>query len=130
MRALVVMTCLMLLAGASGAQESEREIEDFDELDLEELLNVVFTAAKHKQDIAESPSAVTVITREDIDNSGARTLPEALRMVPSMEVTLSSVFWYDVSSGGGWSTAGADNVLLLVDNREVTADIMGIQIAK
>ncbi len=127
MRSLVFMICLVLLAGVARAREPDKEIEDFDELDLEELLNVVFTAAKHKQDIAESPSAVTVISREDIDNSGARTLPEVLRMVPSMDITLSSLFWYDVSSGGGWSVAGADNVLLLVDNREVTADIMGVQ---
>jgi hypothetical protein len=30
------------------------EIQDFEQLDLEELLDVVFTAAKHEQDIGES----------------------------------------------------------------------------
>ena len=64
----------------------EEEPGDFEELDLEELLDVVYTASKHKQNISESPSAITVITREQIENTYCTDLVCLLRQVPEMDV--------------------------------------------
>jgi iron complex outermembrane receptor protein len=111
----------LLLAHNAWGQEG---ISDFEELDLEELLDVVVTAAKHKQSIAESPSAVTVITREEIENSGARSLPEILRMVPNMDIGVLNPLWYEVGVRGN-SSINSDSMLLLVDNRDATVEFMG-----
>jgi outer membrane receptor protein involved in Fe transport len=113
---------ILLMVGSAGAQEEA--IEDFAELDLEELLGVVYSAAKHKQDISESPSAITVLTREDIEASGARTLPEALRQVPNVDIGMVSPLWYEVGVRGDTSMS-SDTVLLLVDGRDVTMELFG-----
>lgn len=62
-------------------------IEEF-ELDspfiLEEDIPVVLTAARLKQPRAEVPASVTVITAEQIQAWGVRTIPELMRFVPGM----------------------------------------------
>ncbi len=121
MRKLVITTCLFL-AGAAAAQDEQ--IEDFAELDLEEMLDVVYSAAKHKQDVTESPSAITVLTREDIENSGARTIPELLRLVPGMDVYAINPLGYEVGVRGE-TTMNSDTMLLLVDGRDLTMELFG-----
>ena len=69
-----------------GAFAHEGEIDDFEVLDLEELLDVVFTASKHQQSIFWSPAAVTIFTRDDMRSSRDNTLPDLLRRVPGFDV--------------------------------------------
>ncbi len=48
-------------------------------LSLDSLLNTkISSAAKYQQTTSEAASSVTIITAEDIQRSGYRTLPEAL----------------------------------------------------
>ena len=73
----------LVLPGPAGAEQDELgQFDDFDELYLGKLLDVVYTAARHEQEIGMSPSAVFVITREDIEASGATSITDMLRMVP------------------------------------------------
>jgi len=70
----VLVVCSLFVSRAHGAGgSSSAEPEDFEDLDLEDLLNTsvtsidqvldeVFSASRHKQSIADSPSAITVIT--------------------------------------------------------------------
>jgi len=103
---------------------SAGEIEDFEELDLEQLLDVVFTAAKHEQDIGASPSAITVITREDIQASGATTLADLLRMVPGMEVIVATPAYSGIIARLKW-TYESQFFLVLVDGREANLELLG-----
>jgi len=84
----------------------------------------VTSAARHAQPLEHSPSAITVFTREDIQASGARTLPELLRQVPGMDINIISPTWYSVGIRGGTVQMG-DSVLLLVDGRDMTAEFLG-----
>jgi iron complex outermembrane receptor protein len=74
--------------------------------------------------LEHSPSAITVFTQEDIQASGARTLPELLRLVPGMDINIVSPTWYSVGVRGGTVQMG-DSVLLLVDGRDMTAEFLG-----
>ncbi len=47
---------------------------------------VVLTAARLRQPQAQAPAAVTIIDRDTIRLSGARNLPELLRLVPGFQV--------------------------------------------
>ena len=71
---------------------------------LEELLfeefEVVYSAARMAQPIAESPAAITVITSEDIRKSGARNIPEVLRQVVGLNVVQTSAVDYHLSARG------------------------------
>ncbi len=125
--ALVCFPATVLPGEAGGEKVEMSDFDDFDELYLGELLNTVCIAARHEQDIADAPSAVTVISREDIETSGARTLPEALRAVPNMDVYMIKPLWYAVGLRGGTSEA-SDSLLLLVDGRDVTWEFLGAPI--
>jgi len=117
-RAIWIVFCL--LPGLAYAEE----IQDFEQLDLEELLEVVFTAAKHEQDIGESPSAITVITQEDIETTGATTIPDLLRMVPGMEVVVVTPYFLSTTSRLFWTYAN-NHYLVRIDGREANVDLLG-----
>jgi iron complex outermembrane receptor protein len=115
----------LLLGGtALRAQEEMDEFDDFDELFLGELLNTVYTASKHEQDIGESPSAITVITREDIEASGANTIPDLLRLIPGMDVVLCSPFYTSITARLQWNFEN-NLFLILVDGREANLELIG-----
>ncbi|MCB1660144.1 MAG: TonB-dependent receptor, partial [Pseudomonadales bacterium] len=47
---------------------------------------VVLSATRLKQAIADAPASITLIDRQMIDQSGAREIPDLLRLVPGMVV--------------------------------------------
>lgn len=77
------LACSLLLLAAVKVNA----IDDF-ELDapfiLEDDIPVVLTAARLKQPRAEVPASVTVISAEQIQAWGVRTIPELMRFVPGM----------------------------------------------
>ncbi|HRE86199.1 MAG TPA: TonB-dependent receptor plug domain-containing protein, partial [Accumulibacter sp.] len=72
------------LAGHATAQSLPPEELD---ISLEDLLRVEVTSASRKSErLHDVAAAVYVISREDIERSGATSIPEALRMAPGVEV--------------------------------------------
>jgi outer membrane receptor protein involved in Fe transport len=122
-RAWIPFLGLVLLA-ATGARAQEDEIADFEELDLEKLLDVVFSASKHRQSIFWSPSAASVYTREDIRSSGATNLADFLRRVPGFDVYRVKPS-YPLVGARALTTASNNRVLVLVDGREALAEVTG-----
>ena len=86
------------------------------------LSPVVVTATRTAQTVDESLASVTVITREDIDNSQALTIPDILRGVPGLDITMgglgktASVFMRGTES---------DHVLVLVDGVKIGSATTG-----
>jgi outer membrane receptor for ferrienterochelin and colicin len=117
----VLVAVVTLSAGARAG-----EIEDFAELDLEELLEVsVYTAAKHEQDIAESPSAISVISREQIENTACTDVFCLLRQVPEVDVEWLRMMYVAVGARALTDALG-DKGLVLVDGREINDEIFGV----
>lgn len=66
------------------AQEEQKE-EDIEDFSLEDLLNVeITTAGKQSQKISEIPASIVLITREDIERYGYRSLIEVMENVPGL----------------------------------------------
>jgi len=88
--------------------------------DEEEVLfpddSTVSTPSRRPQPISESPSPVTVISRDDIRRSGARTLPEVLALAPGVDTVRLSEANVEVSIRG-FNGYGADKVLVMLDSR-------------
>src|SRR5258708_1961548 len=79
------IAAIFLVPVASWGQENKR---DLTQLDLKDLMDLkVTTASKEAQSLSDVPSAVYVITQEDIRRSGAMNVPEALRLAPGVIVS-------------------------------------------
>jgi iron complex outermembrane receptor protein len=68
---------------------------DLTRLSLEELMDIQVTSvSKGEEDFSKAASAIFVITQEDLRRSGVNTIPEALRMVPGVQVSqIDSSTW-------------------------------------
>jgi iron complex outermembrane receptor protein len=101
-----------------------QEDEFLDEFTLLEDASMVESAARHKQEIGMSPSAITVITREDIEASGANTIPDLLRIVPGMEVIFHTSTTSVISARLHWTNENY-HFLVLIDGREASIELLG-----
>ncbi|MFC1654540.1 TonB-dependent receptor plug domain-containing protein [Myxococcota bacterium] len=101
------------------AQDDDLEVEFF----FDEAETVV-SAARHEQDIGMSPSAIWVLTREDIEASGATSIPDLLRLVPGMDVIMLSPY-YISTSARLYRSAENQHFLVLIDGREANLELLG-----
>src|SRR5438034_6816639 len=88
-------------------------------LSLEELMNVEVTSvSKRPEPLFSSPSAIQVITQEDIRRSGATSLPEALRLASNLQVAQADARQWAISARGFNNTL-ANKLLVMIDGRAV-----------
>ena len=113
-----------ILRGHCAELESDEDlIARLRSIPLDEILHsTVTTAAKKEEDWFESPSATFVITNDDIRRSGARSIPEALRMAPGLQVARSNAHTWAISSRG-FNDIFADKLLVLMDGRTLFSPI-------
>ena len=92
---------------------------DLTRLTLEELMDIQVTSvSKVEEDFYKAASAIFVITQEDIRRSGVNTIPEALRMVPGVQVAqIDSSTW--AITARGFNSRFANKLLVLIDGRSV-----------
>jgi iron complex outermembrane receptor protein len=92
---------------------------EFLELQLEDLLKIEIGSASRKlQQVQDVAAAVFVISRDDIARSGARSIPEVLRLAPGVEVAhISNGSW--AVSIRGFNAHFANKLLVLKDGRNV-----------
>lgn len=91
---------------------------------------VVVTATRFKEKSADKPINVTVITRDDIQHSSARTLPELLSTQAG--ISMRDYFGNNAASSTvdmrGFGAAAGQNTLILLDGRRITdPDLSGVQ---
>jgi iron complex outermembrane receptor protein len=106
---------------ASGADRQPQEKE----VTMEE---VVVTGTRTAEEIRKIPANVTVITRQNIEDSNAKNVPDLLRNQEGIVVRdwLGNGKTVDVDLRGFGETA-ASNTLVLVDGRRVNAiDLSGV----
>ncbi len=88
-------------------------------LTLEQLGNIeVTTVSKEPEEIWNTPAAIYVITQEDIQRSGATTIPDALRLAPGVDVAQIDAHTWSVGIRGFGNNLSRD-VLVLIDGRTV-----------
>jgi len=126
MRPLIGALILALTAFPAWASSSGNTLSaqtDLTELSLEELMDVTVTiASKKEQKLSETAAAVFVITQEDIRRSGVTSIPEALRMVPGVNVArINSNTW--AISIRGFNGRFANKLLVLMDGRTLYTPI-------
>ena len=119
-RAVVAALASCLLASLSPATWAAPELDsNLANLSLEELANLQVTSVSKKaESLADAAASVYVITNDDIRRSGARSLPEALRLAPNLQVAQVGADDWVISARGSDATS-ADKLLVLIDGRVV-----------
>ena len=85
---------------------------------LQEEAQVV-TAAQHPQKLSEAPASAYVITAEDIERNGYRTLAEALQSLPGIYSSNDRNYSYLWFRGFGRPSDYNDRILLQVDGHRM-----------
>jgi outer membrane receptor for ferrienterochelin and colicins len=89
------VAALAILAGGAPVVAADRSPAapgaDLTELSLEELsslkVQTVYGASRHEQEVTQAPSAVSIVTADDIKKSGYRTLSDILNGVRGFYTT-------------------------------------------
>src|SRR5437762_6402645 len=118
-------TCLLLLvlaltvaATAARAQQPD-SLQALKRLTLDQLMNIEVTSVSRRAErLAQTASAIQVVTQEDIVRSGASSLPEALRLAANLQVSQVDARQWAISARGFNSTT-ANKLLVLIDGRTV-----------
>lgn len=93
--------------------------DDLSSLSLEELMDIQITSvSKKEQSVSDAPAAVFVITQDDIRRSGVTSIPDALRMVPGVEVAQIDANKWAVSARG-FVGRFSNKLLVMIDGRTV-----------
>ncbi len=95
---------------------AKTSLEDIELLDLE--VPTVVTAARHEQKITSVPYAMSVITADDIRQAGARSIPDALRLAPGVDVAQLTYGNWAVSPRG-FQGLYTNKTLVLMDGRPI-----------
>jgi len=105
---------------ADAKSETDKEtIRYLKSLNLEDLAGLEVTSVSKKTEkLSDAAAAVFVITEEDIRRSGATNIPEALRMVPGVQVAHIDANKWAVTSRG-FNGSFANKLLVLIDGRTV-----------
>ncbi len=105
----------MALCGRAFADNPEQLLD----LSLEELGQVqVSSVSRRAERVNDVPASVYVITREQIQRSGATSIPEALRLAPGVEVARNGAHSWTISMRG-FSNNLSNKLLVLIDGRSV-----------
>lgn len=115
------------VAGAApGDAEPAPELpRDLTDLPLEALLELkieVTSVSKRAVPLQEAPAAAFVLTGEDIRRSGVRTIADALRMVPGLQVVRITAQSYVVTSRG----FPGEKLEVFIDGRSVYTPLTSI----
>ena len=114
--------CAFLVLGMSTQSWAQT---DLSQASLEQLMNIEVTSvSKKEQKLTRVAAAISVITQEDIRRSGARNIPDLLRMVPGMDVAQADANTWAISARG-FNDTYANKLLVMIDGRSVYDPAIG-----
>ena len=104
------------------------------DLNFEDLLSLtVTTASKEEEEVFNSPLSTSVLTRDQIQQSGVNSIPEALRLIPGLIVREKTHGNYDIHirgfdyipPGGRLHRQSNTSTLVMIDNMVVYSYFQG-----
>jgi outer membrane receptor for ferrienterochelin and colicin len=91
------------------------------DLSLDDLMNItVTTTSKTEEKLSEAAGVISVMTQDELERFGARTLKDILMRMPS--INLSTIYLTDrscISMRGDQNSSAANHILLLINGRPV-----------
>lgn len=117
-----VTVCALGLTLVAGMASAEDDLLD---MSLEELMNIEVTSVSKKAESKnDTAAAITVITAEDIRRGGFTSIPEALRIVPGVQVARIDASRWAISIRG-FREEFSNKLLVMIDGRPVYTPLFG-----
>jgi outer membrane receptor for ferrienterochelin and colicins len=86
-------------------------------------VDTVYGASKFQQTVTEAPASVTIITADEIERYGYRTLSDVLQSVPGFYVTNDRNYSYVGMEGTSRPTDYNTHLLIMIDGHRVNDNI-------
>jgi iron complex outermembrane receptor protein len=120
------LTCALLVVGpwAYSANAVPADGDFSPETMLFDEIPVIVSATRVEQSLLDVAKAVTVITADEIEASGATSIPELLEVVPGLDVMRLSRTDVNMSARG-FNAENSSRMLVMVDGRSVYLDFFG-----
>jgi iron complex outermembrane receptor protein len=117
--ALCIFACSPKSNAAPIAGSDTGSLSSLKTLSIEDLMNLEITSvSKTGEPLSDAAAAVYVITREEILNSGARSLTDILRLAPNLQVAQITSSSFAITARG-FNGSAASKLLVLIDGRSV-----------
>ena len=108
-----------LALGPAAFAVAQERLAQLADLSLEQLADIVVTSvSRREQQLSDAPASVYVITADDIRRAGVRSLPEALRLAPNLQVARADANQYAITARG-FGNVLANKLLVMIDGRTV-----------
>lgn len=122
---LIIIFSLLAIYSLPAQETNEKEKEPQEDA-LKLLLNSeINTASRYNQTVREAPASVTVITSEEIERFGLRTLDEILMRVRGFYITNDHNYSYVGVRGFSRPSDYNNRVLVLIDGVSTADNIFG-----
>jgi iron complex outermembrane receptor protein len=110
---------LLVAGGIRTADAGSASTNSVADLSLEDLVNLKVTSVSKKEEkLDDAAAAIFVLSNDDLRRSGATTVPDALRLVPGLQVAaIDSGNW--AVSARGFNSQFANKLLVMIDGRSV-----------
>src|ERR1700730_8483152 len=123
----VILSLLALLNTTPALAQNKGDTPNLLDMSLEDLMSIeidsVYGASGFKQKVTEAPASVTIITSEEIQKFGYRTLADILRNVRGFYVTYDRNYSYLGVRGYGPSGDYNSRIAVLIDGRRLNDNI-------
>src|SRR5260370_31932377 len=116
----LLLLAVGLTIAAFPVQAQQRDsLQALKRLTLDQLMNIEATSVSRRAErLAQTASAIQVITQDDIRQSGATSLPEALRLAANLQVAHVDSRQPAISARG-FNRTTANKLLVLIDGRTI-----------
>src|SRR5256884_9628340 len=109
------LICVLAVSTVPARAQQRDSLQTLKQLTLDQLMNVEVTSVSRRPErLSQTASAIQVITQDDIRQSGASRLPEALRLASNLQVAQVDARQWPISARGFISTT-ANQLLVIVD---------------
>lgn len=119
LRLLALASVLAACSASAADPEDPLDIAQLKKFSVDELMDIQVTSvSKHAEKLSEAPSAIQVITGDEIRRSGASSIPEALRLASNLHVAQQDSRQWAISARG-FNNGLGNKMLVLIDGRTV-----------
>lgn len=130
------IAALVMYSFSFNSLQAQTDTTDFSvfDMDIEALMNIpIVSASKKAESSFDSPLSASIITKEEIEKSGATTIEELMRMVPGFIVRETTNGNFDVHIRGNDNAPPGNYIynatnqmtLIMIDGRKVYNQMNG-----